>query len=377
MKIKSFEFNIRELSGSMGNLGTLLPFAIGYIVVCGLDPAGLLVMIGIANIVTGLVFKLPIPVEPMKVIAVVAIAQEWSPSMVYASGLAMGIIWLLFSAVGVMRWIEKITPISVVTGIQVALGLLLVIKAFDMISGAWVLALISVFIVLLFRNNRYAPAAIVLVLLGIIIVFVKGDFQQISPPSFAVPKFASFTIHEIWQVLLLAGFAQIPLTITNATIATSSLVKSYWPGKQADNKQLSLSHGIMNTVLPLLSSMPLCHGAGGLASKYYYGARTGGANIIEGFTQICIGLFFPLTIVGLFTYFPMAIVGAMMILVGVELTKPVWTSKINIKLIPMIATIVLALMTNMALGFLIGLFIHFCIRFLERSKKRENRTGKD
>ena len=100
--------------------------------------------------------------------------------------------------------------------------------------------------------------------------------------------------------MILAGFAQIPLTITNATIATSSLVKSYWPDRQVSSKQLSISHGIMNTVLPLLSSMPLCHGAGGLASKHYYGAQTGGANIIERSTQICIGLFFPVAIVGLF-----------------------------------------------------------------------------
>ena len=364
MRIKSFEFNIRELAGSMGNLGILLPFAIGYIVVCGLDPAGLLIMIGVANIITGLVFKLPMPVEPMKVIAVIAIAQEWSPSMVYASGFAMGITWLLFSAFGIIRWIEKITPISVVTGIQAALGLLLAIKAFDMISGAWVLGLVSVITVLLLRSNRYAPAAILLVLLGIVIIVVKGDFQQISAPSFALPQFASFSFNEIWQVLILAGFAQIPLTITNATIATSSLVKRFWPEREAGSTKLTLSHGIMNTLLPLLSSMPLCHGAGGLAGKHYYGARTGGANIIEGFAQICMGLFFSVSIVGLFTLFPMAIVGGMMFLVGVELTRPTWKSKIDIELIPMITTILVALITNMALGFLAGLLVHYLIRFL-------------
>ena len=365
MRIKSFDFNVRELAGSMGNLGILLPFAIGYIVVCGLDPAGLLIMIGIANIVAGLVFKLPMPVEPMKVIAVVAIAQEWSPSMVYASGFAMGITWLLFHALGIIRWIEKITPPSVITGIQAALGLLLAIKAFEMIAGAWVLGLASVITVLLLRNNRYAPAAIILVLLGFVIVLLNGN-DQISAPSFALPKFAPFTMNEIWQVLILAGFAQIPLTITNATIATSSLAKTYWPGNAVSSKKLTLSHGIMNTVLPFLGGMPLCHGAGGLASKYYYGARTGGANIMEGLAQICLGLFFSVSIVGLFTLFPMAIVGGMLFLVGVELTRPTWRSKMDIELIPMITTILVAMITNMALGFLAGLVIHYLIRFLPR-----------
>jgi len=364
MQIRSFEFNIRELAGSMGNLGTLLPLAIGYIVVCGLDPAGVLIMFGIASVVSGLVFKLPMPVEPMKVIAVVAIAQEWTPSMVYASGFAMGITWLLFSAVGVIRWIEKITPASVVTGIQAALGIMLAIKAFDMISEGWAFAFASALIVLVFRNNRYAPAALILILLGVIVVFLKGDFQHISAPAFAVPQFASFTLGEMWQVMLLAGFAQIPLTITNATIATSSLVKRYWPEKQVSSKQLTMSHGIINTLLPLAGSMPLCHGAGGLASKYYFGARTGGANIIEGLTHICIGLFFSASIVGLFTYFPMAIIGAMMFLVGVELTRPSWTATLDLELIPVIATIVVSVLTNMGIGFLAGLSAHYLIRIL-------------
>ena len=55
MKIKSFEFNLRELAGSMGNFGTLFPLATGYIMVYGLEPAGILVMMGLCNIVTALI----------------------------------------------------------------------------------------------------------------------------------------------------------------------------------------------------------------------------------------------------------------------------------------------------------------------------------
>ena len=76
MKIGSFEFNRRELAGSAGDFGTLFPLAIGFIVVCGMDPAGFLVMMGLMNIVTGLVYRLPMPIQPKKVIAVMAIAQR-------------------------------------------------------------------------------------------------------------------------------------------------------------------------------------------------------------------------------------------------------------------------------------------------------------
>jgi hypothetical protein len=98
MKIGRFEFNLRELARSPGDLGTLLPLPIGYITVCKLNPAGLLVMMGLVNIATGLAYRLPMPVEPMKVLAVVAIAQAWTPEKVYTSGLVMGIVWLTMGA---------------------------------------------------------------------------------------------------------------------------------------------------------------------------------------------------------------------------------------------------------------------------------------
>ena len=290
MKIKGFEFNLRELAGSMGDFGTLFPLAIGYIVIVGLNPVGLLVMMGLANIATGLVYRLPMPIEPMKVLAVVAIAQHWSPSMVYASGFAMGIIWLVFAATGIIGLVARVTPNSVVRGIQVTLGVLLAIEAIKMLSTGWWLAIVSILIVLVLRENRYAPAAIVLMILGIALLAVKGQFPEIGFPSLTLPQLTGFRLGEVWQTLLLAGFAQIPLTVTNATIATSSLIKRWWPDKPVSERKLSLNQGVMNLVLPFFGGMPLCHGAGGLAGQYYFGARTGGTNIIEGLIEISLGL---------------------------------------------------------------------------------------
>ncbi len=311
MKFKSFEFNLRELAGSMGDFGTLFPLAIGYIVVNGLDPAGFLVMMGLANIVTGLVYRLPMPIEPMKVLAVMAIAQRWSPSMVYASGFAMGVIWLIFAATNLVGWIAKITPKSVIWGIQATLGLLLAVEALKLLATGWVLGIVSMLIILVLRQNRYAPAALVLMALGIAIVMLKGDLQQVSPPAFNAPPPTRFRLEEVWQTLLLAGFAQIPLTVTNATLATSDLIKHYWPDKPVSERQLSLNQGLMNLIVPFFGGMPMCHGAGGLAGQYYFGARTGGTNLIEGAIEISLGLFFAASVAGLFAVFPSAIIGAM------------------------------------------------------------------
>lgn len=362
MKIKSFEFNLRELGGAMGDFGTLFPLAIGYIYVCGLNPAGFLVMMGLANIVTGLIYRLPMPIEPMKVLAVVAIAQHWSPSMIYASGFAMGLIWILFALTGAVGWLARVTPPSVTRGIQVALGILLAAEAVKLLSTGWVLGLVSILIVLALRKNRYAPAAVVLMILAVAIMAAGGKLGHVAAPGFSLPPVTTFTLREVWDSLLRAGFAQIPLTITNATIATAALIATYWPDASVTVKKLSWNQGIMNLITPFLGGMPMCHGAGGLAGQYYFGARTGGANIIEGVIEISLGLFLSASIAGIFSEFPGAIMGAMMFLVGLELVKFAKDVTLGKDLIPLGLTVMVSLLTNMAYGFLAGLAAHTLLR---------------
>jgi hypothetical protein len=311
-------------------------------------------MMGLANIATGIAYKLPMPIEPMKVIAIAAIAQHWTPSMIYASGFAMGIIWILFALTGIVGWLGRVTPTCVIRGIQITLGVLLVIEAYKLLTTGWVLGIAATILAIVLRQNRYAPAAIVLMALGIGIVLVKGEFHQVSPPGFSLPPLTGFRPGELWQTLLLAGFAQIPLTVTNATIATSSLIRTYRPNRQVSERRLSLNQGIMNMIVPFFGGMPMCHGAGGLAGQYYFGARTGGTNIIEGLFEIILGLFLASSVAGIFTVFPKAIIGAMMLLVGFELTRFAKNIRTAEDLIPMAVTVAVSLATNMAYGFLAG-----------------------
>jgi len=367
MPIKSFEFNLRELGGAMGDFGTLFSLAIGYIYVCGLNPSGFLVMMGLANIVTGLVYKLPMPIEPMKVLAIVAIAQHWSPSMVYASGFGMGVIWILFAITGLVEWLAKATPPSVLRGIQTSLGVLLAVEAVKLLSTGWIIGLVSLLIVLVLQRNRYAPAAVVLMVLGLAVMLAKGDLRNLPAPDFSLPPFTTFTLQEVWDTLLLAGFAQIPLTITNATIATAALLATYWPDRPVTVRKLSWNQGIMNVIVPFLGGMPMCHGAGGLAGQYYFGARTGGANILEGVIEISLGLFLSASIAGLFSVFPEAIIGAMMFMVGIELMKFTRDVRLGKDLIPLGVTLVVSLSANMAYGFLAGLAAHYLMPLVFRS----------
>jgi len=74
--IRGFEFSVREFAGSLGDFGTLIPFTVGYITICGFNPTRLLLGIGLTNVVLALVYRLPLPVQPKKVIGSVALA-EW------------------------------------------------------------------------------------------------------------------------------------------------------------------------------------------------------------------------------------------------------------------------------------------------------------
>ena len=370
LRIGSFEFSAREFAGSLGDLGTLLPLAIGYIAVCKMNPTGLLVTMGVVNIVMGVLYRLPMPLQPMKVLAIMAIAQAWSPEKIYTSGLVMGVVWLLMSVTGAITWVARWTPRTVVLGIQISLGVMLAIRGVDMMAGSWwLLGIASVVLGILLRKNRFAPAAVVLVLLGLVIMGFKGELGHVTGLGFFLPPLTMFDPREIWPALRDGGLAQIPLTATNAVIATSALISRYWPQRRVTERQLSLNMGVMNVVLPFFGGMPLCHGAGGLAGQYYFGARTGGTNIMEGTVTILLGLVLAGSIAGLFAAFPMAIVGGMLFLVGMELVKFGRKLRFGRELIPVAFTVLGAVLLNMAVGFAVGILVHYLMFRGSRNRK--------
>ena len=100
---KKYLFNRMELAGSLGDLGTLLPIAIGMIVINGLNPTGLLFVVGAYYILSGVYYGVTVPVQPMKVIGAYSIAMALTPGVITASGLLMGIFMLLIGITGAIH----------------------------------------------------------------------------------------------------------------------------------------------------------------------------------------------------------------------------------------------------------------------------------
>lgn len=364
MKVGEFEFNLRELAGSMGDFGTLLPLAIGYIVVNGLNPAGFLIMMGIVNISLGLIYKLPMPLQPKKTVATVAIAQGWTPSLIYSTGFGLGIVWLFLYFTNLIQKIVKYTPKSVTRGITLALGFTLFLTGFEFFKSDILIGIVALLIILVFRKNTKLPAAILLFLFGFALIVFKGELQGIIDIGFTFPPVTRVSLKDIYKGMILVGIAQIPLTLTNAVIAVTALLRDYFPEKPVSEKKLLLNMGIVNTIVPFFGGFPMCHGAGGLAGQYTFGARTGGANILEGTIEICLGLFLSKSILNLFTVFPMSIVGAMLFYVSYELAKLTRDIKSNSEIFVMILTAVVSVISNMAIGFATGIIAFNLIKKL-------------
>jgi hypothetical protein len=172
-----------------------------------------------------------------------------------------------------------------------------------------------------------------------------------------------------------AGFAQLFLTLTNAVIATISLIHELFPDrKDVSPKNLIMNMGIMNITTPFIGGMPLCHGAGGLAAQYTFGARTGGAILMEGLLEVSLGLFFSDSIQALFTGFPGFITGVMLLIASVELGKIAFNVEGMNTSVVMFTALVSAVL-NIAIGFSAGLLLHILIEkrilsFGERARAR-------
>ncbi|MFQ5608383.1 MAG: putative sulfate/molybdate transporter, partial [Candidatus Zixiibacteriota bacterium] len=119
-------------------------------------------------------------------------------------------------------------------------------------------------------------------------------------------------------------------------------------------KQMSLSIGIMNLIAPILGGMPMCHGSGGLAGHYRFGARTGGSVIMLGVFKIVAALVFGAGLIKLLQVFPESILGVLLVLAGVELALPArdMTEKREFRITVITALAIVAL--NTGVGFLVG-----------------------
>lgn len=378
------KFTLRELGGAFGDWGTLIPFIIGYVSIVGLNPAGIFLCLGLTNIILGIRFNLPLPVQPQKTISTVALAESWTPSLVISTGFGTGVIWSILGGTKLLEKIVRKVPTIAVRGIQLGLSLTLGWTALLLIGGDLrffdvILGGISLIIIILLINNKKIPSSIILVILGIIILFVTGGVL-LSDIRFSLPTF-DFYIPQ-WNSfvygMISAGIPQLFLTLTNVMIATIILIKDLFPEREdiVSASSLALSMGVMNLGAPFIGGIPLCHGSGGLAAQYAFGARTGGSMILEGLLEITLGLFLSETLFSIFVAFPQPILGAMLLYTAFLLGKLSF-KEFDKKTFPIIAISALfCFFINITIGFIIGLVLYLLYKLII-NKRIKNQDQSD
>ena len=358
------DFNIRELSGSLGDLGTFIPLVTSAIIVCGLDPGSVLFFAGIYNIITGFIFQQPIPVQPMKAITAVAIAEALSPGSIAAAGIGMGVILLLFALTGLINWLERVVPSSVVRGIQLGVGLKLALKGVALIEPLPVLGSDSLLWALilgggiLFFQSRwdYFPGALISFVWGLVLIFFiqPGIYRDFSfgwgGLNFILPSL------EEWKTGLLYGtIPQLPLTVLNSVIAVCALSAELFRGKGIKSRPMTLSVAMMNLVGCWFGAMPMCHGSGGLAGQYHFGARTGGSVVMLGLAKVLLAVALGNTAIIFLKYYPKSVLGILLIFSGLELALPARRSSQREQFFISLVTAMGTLAINTFGGFLMGI----------------------
>ncbi|XP_027353725.1 molybdate transporter 1-like [Abrus precatorius] len=404
-----------ELNGAMGDLGTYIPIVLALTLAKNLNLGTTLIFTGFYNIITGAIYGVPMPVQPMKSIAAVALSDpSFSVPEIMASGILTGATLLVLGATGLMQLVYKLIPLGVVRGIQLAQGLSFTLTAVKYVRKVqdlpksksldgrhWfgfdglVLAIICVcFIVVVngagedhsvetssgsnsssveveerkkkrMRKVIFSlPSAFIVFVLGVVLAFIRRPSViheiKFGPSSIDVVKMS----REAWKQGFIKGTVpQLPLSILNSVIAVCKLSSDLFPGRDFSVTSLSVTVGLMNLVGGWFGCMPCCHGAGGLAGQYKFGGRSGGCVALLGAAKLVLGLVLGTSLAHFFNEFPVGILGVLLLFAGVELAMA--SRDMNSKedsFVMLICTAVSLVGSSAALGFLCGMIVFMLLK---------------
>ena len=389
-----YKFNRLEFAGSLGDLGTLLPLGIGMVMINGLSPIGLFFSVGLYYILSGIYCGVTVPIQPMKVIGAYAIATAMSASQILASGLLMAVVLLVIGATGAVTVMGKYTPKSVVRGVQLSTGTLLMTEGVKLMLGTSrfqslqkavepyltvqgmgpipigiIIGVAGGILTLLLLENKRLPAGLLLVFGGIGLGVILGTHQGLDKLKLGVnlpgilplgfPRTADFTFALFALVL-----PQVPMTIGNAVIAYADLSREYFGdnARKVTYRSACLSMALANFLSFFLGGMPLCHGAGGLAAHYRFGARTAGSNIMIGLVFAGLAVLLGDHVLAVVNLLPMALLGVLLLFAGSQLALSVIDVRERKDLFVVLVMLGITLASNLAVGFIVGIGVAYALK---------------
>lgn len=360
-KIKQISWDI---SGAFGDIGVLFPIAIALIIQNGFNTTAVFFMAGLFYIVSSYYFKITMPVQPLKAMSAIAIASGLSFEMINAAGVIMGIILLFISFTGLSVRLGRIFPVSVVRGIQLGLGLMLIKTSLSLMNNDISVAVVAgVILAASMLVVKRIPPLIPILIIAIAISLKGIEVTSVGPLALN-PKFPD--LNNLWIGFTMLVLPQIALTFGNAIVATEATGKLLY-GKRAEAlnlKRIPMSMGIANIASGIFGGAPMCHGSGGLTAHCKFGATSERSGYIIGFTLIALAIFFGASALSIIAAFPKGILGVLLCYVGLQ--HSLFIRDIlqdGTALCIALTTAVLGFITgNLTIGFLTGIGIHYAIR---------------
>lgn len=392
-----------ELGGAVGDLGTYIPIVLALSLASHLDLGTTLIFTALYNFASGVLFGIPMPVQPMKSIAAVALSSaHLTVPQIMGAGIAVAAILLFLGATGLMTRLYRVLPLPVVRGVQLSQGLSFAFTAvkyirydqdFSRSSSAstsverpllgldgLLLALAALLFILLAtgagddedaarrRPCSRVPAALIVFAVGLVLCFARDPsiFRGLrfgpAPLGLVRITWDDFKI-GFWQ----AAVPQLPLSVLNSVIAVCKLSSDLFPDRaELSPARVSISVGLMNLVGCWFGAMPCCHGAGGLAGQYRFGGRSGASVVFLAMGKLVLGLVFGNSFVTILGEFPIGILGVMLLFSGVELAMASRDMGSKEESFVMLVCAGVSLTgSSAALGFIAGVVLHLLLRLRE------------
>jgi len=318
-----FAWNMGEVSGSLGDLGTFLPHIVGAITVVGMDPTGILTTFGLFYALSGAFYGIPMAVQPMKAASAAVLIEPMAPAAIAGAGLVIGAVFLVLGMTGVVSRVARVLPKSIAAGLQLGLGLSLAGLGLRLIeTRLWLGVSISALMLATMRYKR-APVALIAIVVGICV----GQILGIAPPFPALdfglhlPHWVMPTWSDVLHGTEYAVLPQIPLTLTNAIIVTAAVSRQLFPKEfhPVNERNLAITTGLGNLLAAPFGGYLMCHGAGGIAGHVRFGARTATAPVLIGLVFLALGLAFGSSGYALLRTIPDAVLGGLLLFSGIEL----------------------------------------------------------
>lgn len=365
-RLSQARFDAQEASGALGDLGTFLPLLLGMAVQNGLDLGVALFFAGALNLLTGLVFALPMAVQPMKAIAAVALTQGLTVPQILAAGMLVSAV---VTVLGLLGWVDRLArwiPDSVVRGLQLGLGFSLALKGLELAAAPgldrWLLALPAALLGWWLLAGRRLPVALLLFGAGLVVAVLRHpESLQGLRLGLHLPHWVPIPATDWLTAFTQAALPQVPLTLLNSVVAVCALARDLKPEAAPSEKKVAVSVGLMNLLTGWFGGMPMCHGAGGLAGQWAFGARTQGSILLLGAAKVLLALLFGSTLMALAAAFPKALLGVMLLFSGLGLAE---TSRKAANVPVMLLTAAGCI----ALGYLPGVLVGLAATFLGRKE---------